>query len=57
MTMDIEPFSRRESMLKLKETLILSEEDNARGEAGFSIDEVASMMQTTIKETINDKNR
>jgi len=48
--MDLETFARRESMLKLRETLIASEEDRLSGKAGHSIDEVADMMRQAIRE-------
>jgi prevent-host-death family protein len=48
--MDIATFSRREKMLKLREELLAVEEDRLRGEAGYSVNEVADMMQQAIKE-------
>jgi PHD/YefM family antitoxin component YafN of YafNO toxin-antitoxin module len=48
--MDIEAFSRRESMLKLRETLLRSEEERAAGKPGHSIDEVACMMEDAVRE-------
>ena len=47
--MDLETFSRRESMLKLRELLIKSEEDRLAGNPGHSIEEVVEMMRSTIK--------
>ncbi len=49
--MDIAAFSRREKMLKLREELLAAEEDRLSGEAGYSVNEVADMMQKAIKET------
>ena len=37
-------------MLKLREELLAVEEDRLRGEAGYSVGEVASMMRSAIKE-------
>ena len=54
--MDIEAFVRRESMLQLRENLIISEENRLNGKAGFSIDEVSSMMKVAVKEVL-DGNR
>jgi PHD/YefM family antitoxin component YafN of YafNO toxin-antitoxin module len=54
--MDIEAFVRRESMLQLREKLIISEENRLNGKAGFSIDEVSSMMKVAVKEVL-DGNR
>ncbi len=48
--MDIETFNRREKMLKLREELLAVEEDRMRGSKGYSVDEVAAMMRSTIKE-------
>lgn len=48
--MDIETFNRREKMLKLREELLAVEEDRAAGVAGYTIDEVAAMMQSAIEE-------
>ena len=53
--MDIEAFSRRERMLKLREVLLRSEEDRAAGKPGHSIDEVAQMMHTVIREVADAK--
>jgi len=48
--MDLATFARRESMLRLREALIASEEDRLAGKTGYSIDEVASMMRQAIRE-------
>lgn len=48
--MDIESFSRREKMLRLREELLAVEEDRLHGEVGNSIDDVASMMEKAISE-------
>lgn len=52
--MDIEAFSRREKMLKLREELLAVEEERMHGEAGYSIDEVVSMMRTAITEATHE---
>jgi len=49
--MDISTYSRRESMLKLREQLIAAEEDRLSGRKGFSISEIDEMMRKVIKET------
>ena len=46
--MDITAFTRRESMLRLRETLVAVEEDRLAGKKGFSIDDVDEMMKKTI---------
>jgi len=51
--MDLETFARRESMLKLREQLVTSEEDRQAGNPGHSIEEVTAMMRKTIKEAGN----
>ncbi len=48
--MDIEAFERREKMLRLREELLLVEEDRLRGETGYSIREVTEMMRRVINE-------
>ncbi|HML31804.1 type II toxin-antitoxin system Phd/YefM family antitoxin [Sporomusa sphaeroides] len=51
--MDIDTFSRRESMHKLREQLVAVEEDRLMGKRGFSIDEMNEMMTKAIKESVN----
>ena len=51
--MDIDTFSRRESMLKLREQLVAVEEDRLMGKRGFSIDEMNEMMTKAIKKPVN----
>ena len=48
--MDINSFVQRESMLKLREALLHSEEARFSGKPGYSIDEVARMMGDAIRE-------
>ena len=48
--MDIETYNRREKMLKLREELLAVEEDRMHGSKGHSVDEVAAMMRSAIKE-------
>ena len=43
--MDIDAFTRREKMLKLREELLTVEEERLHGEPGYTVDEVASMME------------
>ena len=54
--MDIEHFSIKESMLKLREQLILAEEDRLNGEKGYSLDETMTMMNQSISELLNNEN-
>ena len=53
--MDLETFARRESMLKLREQLVASEEDRHAGNPGYSIEKVADMMREAIREVSNGK--
>lgn len=53
--MDIESFTRREKMLELREELLAVEEARLNGEKGFSIDEVATAMETAISGVLNEK--
>lgn len=48
--MDIETYNRREKMLELREELLAVEEDRMRGSKGYTVDEVAVMMRSAIKE-------
>ena len=52
--MDIEAFSRREKMLKLREELLLVEEARLRGDEGYSIDEVTAMLHQTIGDRVHE---
>lgn len=53
--MDIKAFSRRESMLKLREQLVEAEESRIRGEKTYSIEEVSKMMKASINEAIDER--
>lgn len=55
--MDITAFTRRESMLRLRESLILVEEDRLLGKKGYSIDDVDEMMKKVIMEASRDQNK
>lgn len=48
--MDMDTFSRRESMLKLREQLVSVEEDSLTGKKGYSIDELDELMKKAIQE-------
>lgn len=51
--MDIETFARRESMLLLRESLVVAEEGRLSGKSGYSIDEVSNMMKAAVKEVLD----
>jgi prevent-host-death family protein len=55
--MDIEAFSRRESMLRLREHLVSVEEERLNGHQGYSIEDVSSLMQKAGKEVLDGKRR
>ena len=48
--MDIDAFTRREKMLRLREELLTVEEERLHGEPDHTVDEVASMMERAILE-------
>ena len=48
--MDIETFTRREKMLKLREELLQVEEDRVRGAKDYELGEVVSMMREAAHE-------
>ena len=52
--MDIGTYNRREKMLKLREELLAVEEERMRGSKGYSVDEVAAMMRSAVKEAADD---
>ena len=53
--MDIETFERKEKMLKLREELLAVEEERNRGDKGYSVSDVASMMRAAAVEANNGK--
>ena len=53
--MDIEAFSRREKMLKLREELLAVEEDRLAGRAGYTPDELDKYLDGIIDEVENGK--
>jgi len=51
--MDIETFTRREKMLRLREELLAVEEDRAAGRAGVTPDELEEYLDDIINEVGN----
>ena len=51
--MDIESFSRREKMLKLREELLAIEEERMRGAKYYSIDEIDEFFDNVIEDVEN----
>lgn len=54
---DIAVFTRRESMLRLRETLVAIQEDRLAGKAGLSIDDVDGMMKKIIIEVAGGQHK
>ncbi len=50
--MDIESFAQRESMLKLRETLLRSEEDRLAGRT-YTVEETTAAMRKAIAEVVH----
>lgn len=48
--MDIEVFTQREKMLKLREELLCVEEDRLHGARDYTVDEVVAMMRDAVDE-------
>jgi PHD/YefM family antitoxin component YafN of YafNO toxin-antitoxin module len=55
--MDIEAFVRRESMLRLRESLIAAKEGRLDGKSGYSIGEVSNMMKAAVQEVLDGQRR
>ena len=53
--MDLKTYSRRESMLHLRENLVAAEEERLNGNPGYSIDEVTALMEKSVREVIDGK--
>ena len=53
--MDIESFTHREKMLKLREELLAVEEDRLAGRAGTTLDELDSYLDSIIDEVEHGK--
>ena len=51
--MDVDSFTRREKMLKLREELLAVEEDRVAGRMGVSPDELESYLDSIINEVEN----
>jgi PHD/YefM family antitoxin component YafN of YafNO toxin-antitoxin module len=51
--MDIETFSRRESMIKLREELLSVEEDRYAGKTGMTADQLDNMLKNAIARAAN----
>ena len=47
--MDMTTYSRRESMLRLREALIHAEEDRLAGKTVYSVEETADLMRAAVR--------
>lgn len=54
--LDIETFTRREKMLRLREELLAVEEDRLAGRAGSTPDELEGYLESIIDEVEHGKN-
>ncbi|BBB90287.1 MAG TPA: type II toxin-antitoxin system prevent-host-death family antitoxin [Methylomusa anaerophila] len=51
--MDIATYMRRESMLRLRESLVIAEESRLQGNTGRSVDDVSAMMKAAVREVLD----
>lgn len=51
--MDMETYARRESMLRLRESLLVAEESRVQGNSGHSAEEVSALMKAAVREVLN----
>ncbi|MBP1763730.1 MAG: hypothetical protein H6Q65_788 [Firmicutes bacterium] len=54
--MDLATYAKRESMLRLRESLLVAEEGRLQGKTGHSIEEVSIMMKAAVHE-VRDEQR
>lgn len=55
--MDMATFARRESMLRLRESLVIAEESRMKGNAGYSVDDVSAMMKEAVREVLDGQRK
>ena len=53
--MDIDAFTKREKMLKLREELLAAEEERLTGKRGYTIDEATKILNAVISEVGNGR--
>jgi prevent-host-death family protein len=51
--MDMETYARRESLLRLRESLLAAEESRLLGQSGHSAEEVSVRMKDAVREVLN----
>lgn len=55
--MDIASYARRESMLRLRESLLVAEESRLQGKSGHSVDDVSTMMKAALREVLDGQRK
>lgn len=55
--MDMATFARRESMLRLRESLVIAEESRMQGNSGHSVDDVSTMMKAAVREVLDGQRK
>ncbi|QDR81814.1 type II toxin-antitoxin system prevent-host-death family antitoxin [Sporomusa termitida] len=55
--MDIATYARRESMLRLRESLVIAEESRLQGNRGHSVDDVSAMMKAAVREVLDGQRK
>jgi prevent-host-death family protein len=55
--MDIETYTRRESMLRLRENLVAAEESRLEGKNGYSISDVSDMMKAAVRDVLDGQHK
>lgn len=55
--MDIASYARRESMLRLRESLLVAEESRLQGKSGHSVDDVSNMMKAAVREVLDGQRK
>ena len=51
--MDIKTYSRRESMLRLREILVCAEEDRLAGKPVYTVEETTKLMRLAVQEGVD----
>lgn len=51
--MDMETYTRRESMLLLRERLVAAEESRLAGNKGYSVNQASDMMKAAVREVLD----
>ena len=53
MFIDIASYAHRESMLRLRESLLVAEESRLQGNSGHSVEDVSNMMKAAVCEVLD----